>query len=162
MKKVIILLLSFFIINISCLANDSKIRNNLKYKKEIENKVKKEFPKIQKQINKDFISAEKTYKKCLKDKNKKENIYEYIFIIQDYQRGIESYEVILLSDLINITGKYYDIKNKVPATDFAGTLFDFLYPYFETNNINYSKLQKIKLYQNYKLNKLDIYLSNVK
>lgn len=68
----------------------------------------------------------------------------------------------MLSDLINITGKYYDIKNKIPATDFAETLFDFLYPYFETNNINYSKLQKIKLYQNDKVNKLDIYLFNVK
>lgn len=138
MKKFITLLLSIFLIPISCFANEYKIQNNLDYKNEIENKIQKECPKIQKQIDKDFSKAQKVYKKYLKNK---EN--EYVFILQDYQRGIEAYKTELLSDLIEITDKYYDIKNKIPATDYAGTLFEFLYPYFEANNIDYKKYNEL-------------------
>lgn len=159
MKKVITLLLSIFIIPISCFANDYKIQNNLDYKNEIENKIQKEYPKVQKQIDKDFSKAQKLYKKYLKGKNK-EN--EYIFILQDYQRGIEAYEVLLLSDLIKITDKYYNIKNKIPATGYAGTLFEFLYPYFDVNNIDYKKYNELSEYSAQKNGEIENYLSIIK
>lgn len=141
MKKFITLLLSIFLIPISCFANNSEIQNNLNYKNEIENKIQKECPKIQKQIDKDFSKVQKVYKKYLKNKENK-----YVFILQDYQRGIEACEVLLLSDLIEITDKYYDIKSKIPATDYTGTLFEFLYPYFEANNIDYKKYNELLEY----------------
>ena len=49
------------------------------YKSQIENAIEEEFPKTKKLIDIEVSNAKKTYKKNHKDKNKKENINEYIF-----------------------------------------------------------------------------------
>ena len=125
------------------------------YKSQIENTIEEEFPKTKKLIDIEVANAKKAYKKYLKDKNKKENIKEYIFIMQDYQRGIEAHEFMFLSKLIDITAEFDNIKNKIPATDFAGTLFDFLYPYFKKNNINYKKYNELSEYAAIKIKEID-------
>ena len=43
------------------------------------------------------------YKKYRKDKNRQENFDEYVFSMQDYQRGIEALETIFASKLIDVT-----------------------------------------------------------
>ena len=125
------------------------------YKSQIENTIEEEFPKTKKLIDIEVENAKKTYKKYLKDKNKKENIYKYVFIMQDYQRGIEAHEFMFLSKLIDITAKFNDIENKIPATDFAGALFDFLLPYFKENNIDYKKYDKLSKYTAIKIKEID-------
>lgn len=160
MKKIIILLLTILIIPSFCFASNYKISNNIEYKKKIEKRINKDVPKIKRKINKDFLKAEKTYQKFIKDKNKKENIDEYIFIIEDYQRGIETSDVLFIYSLILITNDYQNIKNNVPATGDAETLLEFIKPYFISNNINYSKINELKIYKIDKINKINFLLNN--
>lgn len=158
MKRILILLLSIFIIPTSCSAVNYEVSNNIEYKMKIEKNIHKEIPRIKRKIDKEFIKAEKTHKKYLKDKKKKENINEYVFIIQDCQRGIETSDVLFMYSLIQITNDYITIKNNVPATDNAETLLEYIEPYFKSNNINYSELNKLKIYKNDKINKIDFFI----
>ena len=136
--------------------DDSKQKRSVElYKLEIEKTITYEIPKTKKLIDKEVSNALKTYKKYLKDKNREKKIDEYVFIMQDYQRGIESCEVIFLSKLIDVTAKYINIENKVPATDYAGTLFVFLQPYFKENNINYEKYTELSEYVSIKISEID-------
>ena len=125
------------------------------YKSQIERTIEEEFPKTKKLIDIEVANAKKTYKKYHKDKNKKEKIDEYIFIMQGYQRGIEAYETIFVSKLIDVTANFNDIENKIPATDFAGTMFNFLLPYFQENNIDYKKYNELSKYASIKIKEID-------
>lgn len=156
MKRILILLLSIFIIPTFCFASNYKVQNNIEYKREIENKIHKEIPKIKRNIDKESTKAEKTYNKQVKDKNI--NADKYIFIMQDYQREIETSDVLLIYSLIKITDNYINIKNNVPATDNAETLLEFIEPYFISNNINYSKLNELKIYKHEKINKINLFI----
>lgn len=126
------------------------------YKKKIENKIHKEIPKIKKNIYKEFKKAEKIYNKKIKNKN--EDVDKYIFIMQDCQRGIETSDVLFIYSLIQITNNYINIKNDVPATDNAETLLEFIEPYFISNNINYSKINELKIYKIDKINKINFFI----
>ncbi len=158
MKRLLIFLLSIFITQTSCNAITYEVSNKVEYKIKIEKKIHNEIPKIKRKIDKEFVNAEKTYNKYLKDKNKKENINEYIFIMQDYQRGIETSDVLFIYSLIQITNDYITIKSNVPATDNAETLLEYIEPYFKSNNINYSELNNLKIYKNDKINKIDSFI----
>ena len=156
MKRILILLLSIFIIPTFCFASNYKVQNNIEYKREIENKIHKEIPKIKRNIDKESTKAEKTYNKQVKDKNIDAD--KYIFIMQDYQREIETSDVLLIYSLIKITDNYINIKNNVPATDNTETLLEFIKPYFISNNINYSKLNELKIYKHEKINKINLFI----
>ena len=160
MKRILILLLSIFIIPTFCFASNYKVQNNIEYKREIENKIHKEIPKeipkIKRNIDKESTKAEKTYNKQVKDKNIDTD--KYIFIMQDYQREIENSDVLLIYSLIKITDNYINIKNNVPATDNTETLLEFIEPYFISNNINYSKLNGLKIYKHEKINKIHSFI----
>ena len=125
------------------------------YKSQIEKTIEEEYPKTKKLIDIEFTNAKETYKKYRKDKNRQENFDEYVFSMQDYQRGIEAFETIFASKLIDVTRNFSDIENKIPATDFAGTLYDFLKPYFNENNINYKKCDKLSEYTAIKIKEID-------
>lgn len=125
------------------------------YKLQIEKTIKDEFPKTKKLIDIEVANAKETYKKYRKDKNRQENFDEYVFSMQDYQRGIEALETIFASKLIDVTRNFNDIENKIPATDFAGTLYDFLQPYFNENNIDYKKCDKLSKYTAIKIKEID-------
>lgn len=156
MKRILILLLSIFIIPTFCFASNYKVQNNIDYKRKIENKIHKEIPKIKRNIDKESTKAEKTYNKQVKDKNIDAD--KYIFIMQDYQREIETSDVLLIYSLIKITDNYINIKNNVPATDNVETLLEFIKPYFISNNINYSKLNELKIYKHEKINKINLFI----
>lgn len=125
------------------------------YKSQIERIIEEDFPKTKKLIDIEVANAKKIYRKYLKDKNKKENVEEYIFLMQDYQRGIEEHEFMFLSKLIDITADFNNIENKIPVTDFAGTLFDFLQTYFKESNIDYKKYDELTEYASIKIKEID-------
>lgn len=125
------------------------------YKSQIEKTIEEEFPKTKKLIDTEVANAKETYKKYRKDKNRQENFDEYVFLMQDYQRGIEALETTFASKLIDVTANFNDIGNKIPATDFAGTLYDFLQPYFKENNIDYKKCDKLSEYVVIKIKEID-------
>ena len=162
-KQIIVFLFFVFIFTLNCFANDYIISKECqdKFRNEIYKAIEKELPKTKNNINKEFVNAQKAYKKFLKEKNKSKNTDKYIFLIQDCQRGIESYETIFISILIDITNKYKDIKNYIPPTDFPGTLIDFIYPYLEANNIDYSKINELDSYSANKIKELDFMLENI-
>lgn len=123
------------------------------YKIEIENTIKEEIETIKKFIDKDFEKAKETYKKALKDKSA--NPREHLFMLQEYQRGIEEHEIMFLSKLIDITTHYNVIKEKIPATNNAKSLLQFLYPYFKKANINYQKIDELDKYTTQKSKEID-------
>lgn len=163
MKKIIILIFSIFISMVSCFANNYQVSDEYKtqYKNEIEKTIIREIPKTKKNIDKEVLAANKVYNKALKDNNRTQNIDNYIFIIQDYQRKIEVCDVNFISLLIDITNKYININDKIPATDYAGTLRDFIYPYFESNNINYEQIYEFENYVAKKILELELYIQNI-
>lgn len=154
-------LLFMFILAHNCFANDYTlpIELQIRYKKEIQKTIKKEVPKTKNNINKEFLKAQKTYNQFINDNV--QNSDKYIYLIQDYQRGIETYEMIFISKLIDITAKYKDINQDVPPTDFPGTLLDFIYPYFDANNIDYSQINELDSFCANKIKNLDILLQNM-
>ena len=103
MKQPIVILFFSFNFLITCFAYDYTIPKELQnqYKNEIYKTIEKEIPKTKNKINKEFLNAQRMYKKFLKDKNKLKNTDKYVFIIQDYQRGIEAYETSFIFTLHN-------------------------------------------------------------
>ena len=162
MKKILILCF-IFIFAFNCYAKDYKLSQELQnqYRNEIYKTIKNELPKTKNKINKEFLNAQKTYEKFLRDKNKSKNIDKYIFKIQDYQKGIETYETVFISGLIDITNKYKDINSDMPPTDFSGTLIEFIIPYFEANNIDFSQINELDSYSANRIKKLDYLLNNI-
>jgi len=164
MKRIIVFFIFLFIFASNyCFATDYKISEELQnqYRNEIYKTIKKELPKTKKKINKEFLNAQKTYNKYLKDKNKLNNTDKYVFELQNYQRGIEVYETIFISLLIDITNKYKDINSDIPPTDFPGTLLEFLYPYFEANNIDYNQINEFDTYSANKIKELDSLMEQI-
>lgn len=163
MKKVIILIFCIYISITSCFANTYQVPEKYKnqYKNEIEKTIKKEVPKTKKNIDKEVLAANKIYKKALNDTNKTKNMDKYIFLIQNYQRGIEVCDVNFIVLLIDITNKYINVNDKIPPTDYAGTLRNFIYPYFDSNNINYEQIHELEDYTARKILELDDYMQNI-
>lgn len=163
MKKFIILIFCIYISIASCFANTYIVPEKYKkqYKNEIEKTIKKEVPNTKKNIDKEVFAAYKIYKKALNDKNKAKNMDKYIFLIQNFQRAIEVYDFNFIFLLIDITNNYINIENKIPQTDYAGTLRDFIYPYFYSNNINYEQIHELEDYTARKILELDNYMNNI-
>ena len=155
-KKFIILFLIVLLFTLSFLffKKDDKYKLPAQYKVEIQKVIDEEVPKTKICVDKNFLKAQNEYSK-IKNHIKNEYIEESVFIIEDSQRGIEVCEFNMISKLLDITQKYTDIKKEIPPTDFSGTLNDFIYPYFERNNINYKKLIEIGEYSIYKINEID-------
>ena len=158
MKKILILLLMLYLFPVFCFAQDYKIKNSEQYKKEIEAKIAEESPKIKATIDSYFEKAKKAYSMYLQAEKNNEDTSEYDFLIGDYRRGIEYADVLFLSSLIDITDKYRGVKHEPLCTDFGGTLFEYLEPYFKANNVDYSEIYQIFIYQNKNLKKLEEHL----
>ena len=151
-KKFLILFILIILIPLSCLLfkKFDKYKLPRQYKIEIQKVIDEETPKAKICIDKNFLIAQTEYSK-IQNKYKEESV----FLIEDCQRGIEVCEFNMISKLLDITQKYTDIKKEIPPTDFSGTLNDFIYPYFERNNINYKKLIELGEYSIYKINEID-------
>lgn len=133
MKKVLSLFVCFLLSFNMCFAAYQPIpkEKSKQYKIEVENIIVKEVPKAKQEVQEIFVQAQKAYK------NKSiEDLHTYI----DF---IGSPEFDLHKKIIVITDKYVPIKNNVPATDYEGALYDFLYPYFKDNNVDLTKMHEL-------------------
>jgi len=157
-RKVVILILIIILLLLSFIiykkANKYKLPKQ--YKIEIEKLINDEAPKTKICIDEYFQKAQNEYLKIKNIKNT-EYVEESVFLIEDCQRGIEVCELNLISKLIDKTENYTNIKDKIPPTDFIGTLNNYIYPYFDRNNINYKELIKIREYSTNKFNEIDNY-----
>lgn len=155
-KKLIILFLFIILISLSLIffKESNKYKLPKQYKIEIEKIINEETPKTKKCIDENFIHAKNEYLK-IKDAKDSENIEKSVFLIEDYQRGIEVCEFNMASMLIEKTESYTNIKDKIPPTDFVGTLYEVIYPYFHKNNINYQEIDNISNYSNSKINEIE-------
>lgn len=131
------------------------------YKIEIENTIKEEIETVKTFIDKDVEKAKEIYKQGIKAKNNNENFQQYLFMLQDYQRGIEEHEVMFLAKLTDITTHYNVIKEKLPATDNSKALLQFLYPYFKQANINYEKIEELDKYTTQKSKEIDVLIQKM-
>ena len=101
------------------------------YKAEVEQIINEEVPKAKKEVYVIFAQAQKAYKnKSIDD-------------LQTYIDFIGSPEFDLHKKIMVVTDKYVAIKNDVPATDFAGAYYDFLYPYYKDNNVDLTKMYEL-------------------
>lgn len=133
MKKVLVLLFVLVFNALVCFADYKPIPadKSKQYKVEVESIINNEVPKAKKEVYKIFAQAQKAYKnKSIDD-------------LQTYIDFIGSPEFNLHRKIIVITDKYVAIKNDVPATDFAGAYYDFLYPYYTDNNIDLTKMNEL-------------------
>ncbi len=155
-KKIFIsiFLIAIFALSFFFFQEANKYKLPKEYKIEIENLIDEETPKTKNCIDEYYIKAQNEY---LKIKNAKDTEYleESVFLIDNYQRGIEVCEFNMVSMLIEKTENYANIKDKIPPTDFADTLNEFLYPYLDENNINDKKLTEINKYTSTKINEID-------
>ena len=152
LKKIFVLLFCFIFSVLSCFATDYKLPPQ--YKIEVEQTINNEYPATLKKINDIALNANTMYKQVLKDKN----LY-MDFCAENFDMMIFTPEFYLYSDLIKITQKYTLLKN--PPTDDAGTLYDFLLPYFDNNNIDTEKLDKLKSFSALKYKEIDKYYQDL-
>ena len=133
-KKILFTLFILFNFSLLSFAEYKPIPQNLKsaYKKEMEFTIKKEVPKSKKLINN--ISREI---------NSEKNPYNKQTII-DY--GIASILFDFYMQLADVTNKYVEIKQDIPATDWYIELKEFINPYLKDNNINVRTINSLLIY----------------
>ena len=133
MKKVLSLFVCFLLSFNMCFAAYQPIpkEKSKQYKIEVENIIVKEVPKAKQEVQEIFIQAQKAYQnKSIEDLDRCDRI-------------IGTPEFYLYKDVINVTNKYVNIEKDIPATDYEGALYDFLYPYFKDNNIDLTQLDEL-------------------
>lgn len=101
------------------------------YKTEVESIINKEVPKAKQEVYKIYVEAQRNY------------INRNIDELNDAGSAIGSPEFHLYLKIINLTNTYVYIQNDIPATDYEGELYDFLYPYFVDNKIDLTKLNEL-------------------
>ena len=147
-KKILFTLFILFSFSLQSFAEYKPIPQDLKsaYKKEIEFTIKKEAPKSKKLI--DDIT---------KKINSEKNPYNKQTLI-DY--GITSILFDFYMQLTNVTNKYVEIKQDIPATDWYIELREFINPYLKDNNINIKTINSLLIYAERKQLKIEKQYSN--
>ena len=159
MKKItIILLVLISLCTNSCYAKAQKFSKELQkaYADEVETFVSNELDKSIEEANTWYLKANTVYAQFMKNKNHMKQNKDFITTLELYEEDITSPEFDLYKRLIDITKKYdSNVENEVPATGFAGTLYDFLVPYFKKNNVKYSKLDDLSTFIAIKAEKIE-------
>lgn len=140
MKKIIILFCLLVFTVLPVLAEYKPIPKELsnQYKAEMEQTIKVEVPKALKEVDKIFEEYQEKYIEALNNSELRDNI--------DGENPLDTPEFLLYVELINITNKYVPIKNDVPPTGWSGALYDFLYPYFQDNNVQLTEINMLSDY----------------
>ena len=133
-KKIFFTLFILFNFSLLSFAEYKPIPQDLKsaYKKEMEFTIKKEVPKSKKLIN-----------NIKREINSEKNPYNKQTII-DY--GIASILFDFYMQLADVTNKYVEIKQDIPATDWYIELKEFINPYLKDNNINVRTINSLLIY----------------
>lgn len=147
-KLIIAFCLILFVL--PCFAEYKPIPKNLsaQYKAEITKTIDKEYPKVVKEADKEFLQAQNIYNQC-KLKTYKNDCFNDLDLQMVYIDNIESN---FYMSLINKTDEFIKIKQNIPLTDFSGELYTFILPYLENNNIDLTSIDKLSkhLYKNTK------------
>jgi hypothetical protein len=137
------------IVNISSVNETyNEIPANLrsKYKAEIEQIINEEVPNVIKNVNKSVNDAKNIHDKILKNGYNEDDFLNLNLISEVELIGTD---LQLYSKLMQITQeKYLKIKYQPIPTDNSNPLYDYLYPYFQNNNIDTSKLEELNIYIN--------------
>ncbi len=140
MKRIFILLLFMFLC-LPVFAEYKPIPKELskQYKAEIEQLIETQYPIAIREIEETSAQAHIMYLQVLKNKN----LY-MDYVSNNFDMNIDNGQFYLLSKIIDATNEYVNIKNDTAlATDYVGSLLDFLDPYFKDNKINKNKLNFI-------------------
>lgn len=147
MKKFItILVLSAVLCVNPCFAKAHKFvrAEQEAYINEVETLLANEIGKSKEEVNIWYLKANTIYAQFLKNKNQMKRNNDFVITLTLYEEDITSPEFDLYKKLIDITKKYdASLENEIPATDYAGSLYDILIPYFKKNNVNYDKLDEL-------------------
>lgn len=137
------------IVNISSVNETyNEIPANLrsKYKAEIEQIINEEVPNVIKNVNKSVNDAKNIHDKILKNGYNEDDFLNLNLISEVELIGTD---LQLYSKLMQITQEKYLKKKYQPIpTDNSNPLYDYLYPYFQNNNIDTSKLEELNIYIN--------------
>lgn len=142
MKKIIVvlLLLISFCAN-SCFAVAYKFSKDIqqKYSNEINSIILSETIKKKNEANEVLQKAQGIYNAFLQNKNQMKLNNDYIIQLSECEMMAETPEFELYLQIIDATEKYADIENEIPATDYAGALADFIFPYLKKNKVSHFK-----------------------
>ena len=129
--------------------------NRKQYQAEMNKVIDNDIITIRKKVDEANAKAKNIYQAFLQDKNQMKRNYDFYNQLDNLGLEIGSVEFDLYLNLIKTTGKYLDIKNTVPATDYAGTLSDFIRPYMKKNKIDCAKIDKQIEYNRIKRQEID-------
>ena len=137
------------IVNISSVNETyNEIPANLrsKYKAEIEQIINEEFPNVIEKANLCVKDAEFLYNKMRKNGYSEDDFINLTLISEVV---IIASDLALFEKLMKTTQeKYLKIKYQPIPTDNSNAFYDYLYPYFQNNNIDTSKLEELCIYIN--------------
>lgn len=129
------------------------------YKNEVEQYINKQYDVTIKLIDNETLSAKKTYKKYLSNKQNKQEISEKILRNQE---NISSAVLSFYIDITDITNKYLPIASQKPQTDYLGDWYDFIYPILKYNKIkNADKLKELYQYSSIKEQEILNYIDKI-
>lgn len=133
MKKFLVLLFVLAFNALACFADYKPIPadKSKQYKAEVESIINNEVPKAKKEVNQIYKEAKQAYSLPISSDT------------PDYEQIIDTPVFYVNLELIKLTCKYVNIEHDIPATDFSGTLYDFLYPYFQDNKVNTKLLDEL-------------------
>lgn len=159
MKKfVLLVVLIFFCMPVMAEYKPIPAHLSEQYKKEITKEIDKKYWYTKWQIYKIEWDAKSTCKKLLKNE-----ITDNEYFAENIDMIIDSPLFFLYKDLTKITRKYVTITNETQfATDYSGTLYAFLEPYFKDNNINIDKLINLAVLTNKKHKQIMKYENNAR
>jgi hypothetical protein len=141
---------------IQCNATSLKIPKEHKkqYQAEIYEVINTNIDINRKKVDAASIKARNIYQAFLKDKNQMKRNFDFCNELKDLIGEISTAEFYLYLNLINTTDKYISIKNLMPATDYAGTLSDFIRPYMKKNKIDCTKIDEQIAYNQTKVQEI--------
>ena len=163
MKKILVILFLFmFSLPAAGEYIPIPIDKQAQYREEVETYIDKQVPILKREINNDVKKAKKTYKKYLYDKNGLNLRSEYLDKLHTCWENADSAHTQIYIDLINITKKYVNIDNQIPATGFVQELDLFIMPYLENNNIkNINKIIDLYHLSSYVDEKIFYYINSI-
>lgn len=153
MKKLLVVFLIMFFNILPCFAEYKPIPKNLskQYKAEITQIIDTQYPIAVHETEGIREEAHQLYLDVLNNKNLYMN-----YCANNFDMIIDNGEFHLLSKIIEATNKYVPIKNDdALATDYVGSLLDFLDPYFKDNHIDTKKLDSLGVLSNIRYKEIE-------
>ncbi len=148
MKKLLILVLCLFSFNVAFAQNliITPVQKQDNFKKQAMKLIKKETTTRHKEVDEIYSQACAAYNMFLNITNPKAYKGHYLDKLDSYADLIDQPEFQMHVKLIDLTNKYINIKNEIPATGFSGALYDFITPYLKANGVSISKIDELAVY----------------